>query len=373
MSTGPPQCGPGGTRGASAAALPAGRGGAALRRVMLAAVGAALLLVLTPAPAGAHGAGGIRPSNYRATVTSIQPPAPDLTATVGVGGQWVRLSHSGAGVVEVPGYQGEPFLRLAHGRVMVNANSTLAADNASLVSGGGSPNPAAPPRWQRVRPAPTVAWSDDRLTGTPGQQAMGQTATWRLPLRVDGAETTIVGTRTWVAPPSPWPWLAALTVIAAAAGAIGWLRRWRAPAVALLCGGGAASVAHVVGAGLAPQPGSAATAWATGLGFGVLCWSLVAVGIVAAARRSTHAPFAVAVAGAVLAVVSGPADLPVLWRSQLPFAWPAVIERGLIVASLGIGAGLTVAGIRRIRSTPDEAATAPGGADERARPTGGEQ
>ena len=42
-------------------------------------------------------------------------------------------------------------------------------------------------------------------------------------------------------------------------------------------------------------------------------------------------------------------DITVLWNSQLPFAGPAALDRGLIMLAYAIALGLIVAGVRLVR------------------------
>lgn len=320
-------------------------------------------------PAHAHVGGGAEPSNYRLAVTSVAPPTAAVSAQVGTGGQWISVTRRGAGAVTVLGYAGEPFLRLSQGRVLVNRHSTTLADNPDLTSVPAAANPDASPQWVPAGEGATAVWSDARLTGdarsgtgtgaapatrpAPGHGGSGERS-WMVPMRVDGAPVTVRGSRTWVAPPSPWPWMAVLAGVTLAAGATGRLRRWHPVAAYALVLAGAANAAHLAGSALAAEPGSAATAWVVAIGTGVLCWPLAGIGAVAALRRSEHAAFAVAVAGTVLAVFSA-GDLAVFWHSQLPFAWPGVLERALVVVALGGGAGLALAGVRLVLRGPGSA------------------
>lgn len=323
------------------------------RRALGALAPVAAVLLLTVEPAYAHAVGGAEPSNYRVTVTSIRPPAPGVEVEVGVGGQWVRLTSSGSAAVTVLGYAGEPFLRLQQGVVAVNRHATTLADNPRLSPVPARPNAAAAADWVRVGAGRSATWVDDRLTGGDDGRRAGERGRWTLPLRVGGTPAAAHGTWRWVPPPSPWPWAAGLAAVTLAVAAVGWLPRWHlhwhVPAAAVLALAGAASAAHLAGSALAARPGSAASAWGTAAGLGLLCWPLVIVGVVTACRRSEHAAFAVATAGAVLAIVTGPGDLAVLWHSRLPLAWAPAVERALVAATLGAGVGLAVAGVRLIR------------------------
>lgn len=184
---------------------------------------AATLALITAVPARAHAGGGAEPSNYRAEVTS--QPAPCVAVDLGVGGQWIRVTGRTGVAVTVLGYAGEPFLRIRSGHVAVNRHSTTAADNPRLSPVPVRPDTSAAPQWVDAGSGNGIAaWSDDRLTGGSGGRS-GEQGTWTLPVRVDGAETTITGTWTRVAAPSPWAWAAGLVAVAVAVCALGWLSR----------------------------------------------------------------------------------------------------------------------------------------------------
>lgn len=308
---------------------------------------AAAMLVIAAVPARAHAGGGAEPSNHQVEVTSR--PAGSLGVELGAGGQWIRVTRRTEATVTVLGYAGEPSLRIGADGVAVNRHSTVAADNSRLSSVPVQLDPSAPPQWVAVSSDDSIAWSDDRLTPGSG----GDTnATWTIPVRVENDPAAIGGTRTYVPAPSPWPWVGGLLASTLAVAALGWLSRPYRPAAVALALGGAANAAHLVVGALGPHKGSAVSAWGAALGLGLLCWPLVVVGVVAALRRGEHADFALAVAGAVLAVVTGPGDLGVLWHSQLPFPGPPALERALVVTAFGAGIGLVAAGIRMLRATP---------------------
>lgn len=323
-------------------------------RVVLLAVGAGLGLGLAAAPpAYAHAGGGAEPSNHRVQLRDLHPSAPAVGVQVGTGGQWIRVTNRGAETVTVEGYAGEPFLRLSGGRIHVNRHSTTLEDNPELAVAPADVDPDAPAQWATVGKGTTISWSDARVSPESDARSGEADAVWdwRLALRVDGHPVTAVGTSTRVPPPSPWPWVAVTGCLALATAAVGRLRFWHGAAAGGVALAGAASVVHLAGVALAPQPGSAAAAWAASLGTGLLCWPLAGLAVVAAVRRSEHAAFVAAVAGAVVAVLSA-GDLAVFWHSQLAFAWPADVQRALVAVTLGVGAGLAVAGVRLLLRAP---------------------
>lgn len=313
-------------------------------------------------PAAAHvGGGGTPPSNYRSAVSAIQPATDKVAVTVGVGGQWLRVSSRGADEVVVYGYRAEPFLRLAGHRVDVNQASVTAARTGQLVGPQRREDPAAGPTWVRLAEGDSVTWTDARVAGGPvppgseGAANASPAGRWALPLSVDGQRVTVAGTRVRVAPPPLWPWLAALGLLAAGAAAVGWLRGWRRPSVALAAAVGTGYAAHVLGAAAAPQPTGPWGVWISAGATAALGAALTGLAAVTVWRRRESAPFVVTMAGAVLVVLAG-SDVAVFWNSQLAFAGPDWLERALVVTTVGPALGLVIAGINLIRRQPVPAA-----------------
>ncbi|MGH3989656.1 MAG: hypothetical protein ACRDTZ_20455, partial [Pseudonocardiaceae bacterium] len=249
------------------------------------------------------------------------------------------------------GYRGEPFLWLSQNRVQVNELSSTAAETGQTRGSPASQDPAAQdpatgPRWVQLREGDSATWSDARVDPPPESQR--ESEFWQLPLVVDGQQVTVLGTRELIPPPSPWPWMAALGLLAAAVAAIGWMRNWHRPMAAVIAGGILAFVLHLIGTGFAPQQGGPVFGW-VGVG-AVSAFSVLigAVAVVSTLRRSESAPDRVITVG-IMVLLLAATDISVLWYSQLPFAGPAVLDRGLTVVTYATALGLLVAGARLIR------------------------
>ncbi|MGQ0716597.1 MAG: hypothetical protein ACT4NP_04620 [Pseudonocardiales bacterium] len=318
----------------------------------LVAVLAVLFALINPAPAAAHIAGsGGSPSNYRTEVTAIRPALPTVAVTVGPGGQWVRVTNQGAAEIVILGYRGEPFLLLSQNRVQVNELSSTAAATGQTRGNPGSQDPVAQdpatgPRWVPLRDGDSATWTDARID--PPLESQRGSGFWELPLVVDGQQATVLGTRELVPPPPTWPWVAALGLLAAAVAAIGWMRNWHRPMAAVIVAGILAFVLHLIGTGFAPQQSGPVFGW-VGVG-AVSAFSLLigAVAVVSTLRRSDSAPDRLVTVG-IMVLLLAATDISVLWYSQLPFAGPAVLDRGLTVLTYATALGLLVAGARLIR------------------------
>lgn len=318
------------------------------RQVVLIAILTGLFALINPVQASAHivGTGG-SPTNYQTAVTGIRPAVPAVAVTVGLGGQWVRVTNRGAATIEILGYHGEPFLQLSGNQVQVNQLSDTAFQTL-LIPAAPAPGPQAgrAPAWKKLNAGSDVAWTDGRIAPPQSSAASGS---WQLPLIVDGQRVTALGTRDLVSPPSPWPWLAVLVILVAAVGALGWRRDWHRP-VAVVIGVGTLSFSlHALGTAFAPQQNGPVVGWVS---VGLLAGFTVVVGIVSmvsALRRSAATADRAVVTGAIILLLAA-TDISVLWNSELPFPGPAFLDRVLTVIFYAAGLGLVVAGVRRVQA-----------------------
>jgi hypothetical protein len=327
--------------------------GHAVASVLVTAVLTGMFALIHPVPASAHivGTGG-SPTDYRTTVTAIRPAVPTVAVTVGLGGQWVRVTNQGAAAIVVRGYRGEPFLRLSGNQVQVNELSATAAETVRTQRAVASADPGAEPRWTQLQTGDNATWTDARINEPPSS---GPSVSWTLPLVVDGQQVTVAGTTERIPPPPSWPWLVGLAILAIAVAAIGWTRNWHRPMAAIVAAGILAFVAHMLGTGFAPQQSGPVFGW---VGVGLVAGFSVLIGAVAVRstlRRSQSAPDRLVTVGAMVLILAA-TDITVLWNSQLPFAGPAVLDRGLTTLAYAIALGLIVAGVRLVRVARAEGA-----------------
>lgn len=328
------------------------------RASAVAVVLASLVMVVTGAvPAWAHVGGGPAPSNWRSPVTSVRPAMPGVTVRTVDNGDFVDLTNRSAVTVMVLGYDGEPYLRIGPSGVDQNTHSAATYLNRTR-NGRTTPppdarDPNATPAWQHVTDSPRYRWHDHRTHWMLSQPPPAVTAapdttqhiaTWALHLRYGDTPVAVSGDLSWVPGPSPWPWYAAVLVLALVGGGVGWLPRWRLATIAVLVALVAVDVTDTVGVGLTGGSAADLPAWAAGI------WAVIAV-----ARRRLYAPLLLGLTGAVVAVVSGLGDLGVLSHSQLPFSGPGWLARCCVAGALGLGLGLLLAAwrlSRRHRPTP---------------------
>ena len=306
---------------------------------------AVLFALVGPGTAAAHIAGGASPTNSRSAVTEIRPTGSGVGVTVGLGGQFVRVSDRGAEEIVVLGYRGEPFLRLSGQGVQVNPRSTTAEQTGQLPpTEGQSANTGE--QWVQLTDGDSVAWTDARVDGRSLPE--GASESWTLPLVVDGRPVTILGMRTGLAAPSPWPWVAVLGLVAAAVARLGRVRGWHRPVAAATVAGVLAFGVHMLGSGAAPQPGGPFSGWVVIAVLGAFCLLVAGVTVVSTLRGTELAASRLPMMAVTLLLLAG-TDISGLWNSQLPFAGPAVLDRGLLVVIYGVALGLLVAGVRLAR------------------------
>lgn len=341
---------------------------ALLRRVGLVVTAALVALLALAGPAFAHGADAPDATDYRAEVTGLTPARSGLTVRTVEAGARLELINGTGRDVEVLGYSGEPYLRVGPNGVYENTRSPATYLNRTISGDTQLPpeaDPAATPVWRRISGGQSVRWHDQRalwLESAPPPQVAAdperrhRVRDWVVPLRDGDATVEVRGTLDWMPPPDAYPWWVAATLGFLAIGAAGLApagsRALRGVGV-LLALGGATAVAFTVGREL--------DAGAEGLG-GVLLglvsgqtWALltglgaIAAGGYALARREA-ADFALALAGACLALFAGFANLAVLSRSVVPLPWPATSARVMVVLILATGAGAVAAGILRLHA-----------------------
>jgi len=318
-------------------------------------------------PASAHSADVPPASDYRCVVTGISPALPGLTIrSISAGTQLELVNHSRR-TVEVLGYSGEPYLRVAPDGVYQNGDSPATYLNQSA-TGGPVPPPtataAAPPAWQRLSATPAVRWHDHRahwmsatrppvVADDPGSPH--RISTWSIPLR-DGVRTfAVTGTLDWVPPPAPSAWWAGALLLGAAVAGLGLPRGTRVLRLAAGIAAGTALAALGYAAGAVADSGPLGTPGALGALVSTQPWPLLC-GITTlaaaayAARRRPGADLALGLTGACLALYAGAANAAVFAHAVPPVSWPGTAGRVLVLVCIGGGAGLAGLAALRMRA-----------------------
>ena len=347
-------------------------GGARWPRLAVGLVAGAAMLAGPAAPAAADPPA---PSDFRSSVTAVEPDAGAVRVEVVGGDAFLELTVDEGHEAEVEGYGGEPYLRFrADGTVERNARSEatyLNEDRRGAVELPDRADNDAEPEWGEVADGGTYAWHDHRIhwmgaTPPPGVSPGDVVQSWTVDLRVDGTPVAVRGELVRAEDVSPLPWLALAVAAAGAVVLAG--RRHPLPAAA------AAVVAAGVGAAVAgfgelsaapPDSGASPLVFAVPV-LGVLFGLLGLGGARGALPLERQAP-ALTLAGAACLVGWAVLRAEVLWTPVLPTRWPAGLDRASTALALGLalgGAGLVVwaAGLAAPRRA---VAAAGGGGDPR--------
>lgn len=193
-----------------------------------------LTLVVTGiALAPAAGADGVRPSNYVSVIDSVEPSTDTVQVEILGGDSFFQVTADPGTEVSIPGYDGEPYLRiLADGRVQQNERSPATylnvSRNAQVNRFPDEVSSSADPQWRTIASGGQVAWHDHRihwmLPDAPEVGAGGVVQTWELPMQVDGADVVVTGRLLHRGDVLPW---AALVGVATTIGATLLARRDR--------------------------------------------------------------------------------------------------------------------------------------------------
>ncbi len=287
---------------------------------------AVLAVLATAGPAAAHASGGDA-TTFRSEVVAVDPPVDGITVRVLGGDAFLEVVADGV-VVEVPGYEGEPYLVLDGDGVRRNVNSPATyvnTDRFGDVTVPARASATATPEWEHVADEPRWAWHDHRIhwmaatdppavKEQPGQRV--QVLEWAVPVVVDGTPVEIQGTLEHIPPPSGW----------------------------LVAAGGLVLVAGLVAVGLRVPPHAAVRAGAVGalvLGLAVAARGVDDVLGLPAALGGVAEGLAIPVVAALLALAGGHRA----WRADPTGAagigWLAVAAVGLV------GFGLSQAAVLR--------------------------
>ena len=173
----------------------------AARRPLRWVVAGAVVLLTTAVGIPAVGADEARPTNYESVIDSVRPKPKSLRVEIVGGDAFVQVTVEPGTEVQIPGYDGEPYLRVdADGTVLRNRRSAATYINEERY-GDTEPLPdrvdaAAAPDWERIGDGGVVAWHDHRvhwMLDSPPQTGDGVVQPWTVPMSVDGAEVQVEG------------------------------------------------------------------------------------------------------------------------------------------------------------------------------------
>ncbi|CCG02020.1 hypothetical protein [Blastococcus saxobsidens] len=336
---------------------------------------AGILALLGPAgPAAAHVGGEAAGSDFDGRVVALTPELPGVGVRVLQFGDELELVNDSGTEVLVPGYSGEPYLRIGPEGVWRNAHSPATYINLDRYGRTALPehaDPDATARWEQVSTQPEYVWHDHRTHWMsedvlPPRVAADPTrehvvSEWVVPLRHGEVEAEIAGVLTWSPPPSPWlvwPLVAGLLAVAVTAGLVA-----RTPRLlgALLGAGALAALWHALAT---PEPsvttGSHAGAIVSALMPATAALLCAVLGVRAALRGNGAMTSLLAVVTGWLLLVQGLPDVDVLWSANVLSAGPQALARVAVGVLAALGIGLLIGGIAAVRRFREDRAVPAG-------------
>ena len=350
---------------------------------------AALLLAtvaaLVPAaPAAAHGGSAPVPTDYSYRITSVDPATPGLTIRFVEANYRLEVRNGTGRTIDVLGYLGEPYLQLRPNGAYENRHAPSLGARSTTPAPGTSTDTA--PDWRRTSTSPVVHWHDHRAHwSAPVPAAVladpsraHRVLDWAVPLRDGDHPITVHGTVDWLPPPAPANWWAGILLAAAAIAALAAFPQRpdrREPAliglgvVAIVGGLGAFAYTAAFAADAAdPGPGGLAGALLLQIWPLIGAGGAVAAGVGALTRRPAS-DFALALGGAILAVLDGLANGAVFSHAVAPVAADGDWAQWTVAGVIACGTGLAAAAILRMRRAGRSAA-APVSGGAQPEPTG---
>ena len=326
-----------------------------LYRLVVAVAALTAVDIAEPTWASAH-AGGSDAANYRSTVTD--PGLAGLDWLIWGSDAAIRLTNRTAQVIEVTGYEDEPYLRFVPGDgVYENVRSPavyLNADRFARVTRPVVADPEAEPTWRKVDAGISYQWHDHRIhwmapslpptvsTAEDGPQVVFD---WAIPVRSgpgpEGPIASVRGSLIWQAPADAWPPLVTLGLVFGAAVLFAarrtrrvggtWPSLARVPVVLgvlVLAANAVRVVDDMAAATAATNREQVVFGSVAALGLGVIGLLLAA-----AWRARSRSFVALAAAGMLTMLFFGSGSGSELTASQLMTTLPAPVRRWTVAAS----------------------------------------
>ena len=194
-------------------------------RIATCLLAAVLMTSWTATAAIAQDRSLLETTQYRSTITAVEPSIPGLDLAVIETGALTVTSHIDETVIVI-GYEGEAYLRITPAGVEENVAALSSSVNGSLVEDQSQPSEqASGPHedWRPVSDKPTVTYHDHRthwmaeqpppdVAADPGHPH--KVFDWTVPLTVDGEPVAVQGTLNWTGLPNPTTWTTVLLAFA---------------------------------------------------------------------------------------------------------------------------------------------------------------
>ncbi len=178
----------------------------------------ASVLLFMAGPVHAHGS---EPKNTKSEIIAASPNVSGVDFEVVGGDTYLVAVVSKGHTLEVPGYWGEPYLRVSDiGKVEENLSSPTVGLNSTRYGtvGDTSIGAGTKPRWHTLSNNGRAVWHDHRIhwmsTSTP--VTIDQTGTiqrWTVPVVINGTNVSITGRLVLLPEPSVMWWLLLIPAI----------------------------------------------------------------------------------------------------------------------------------------------------------------
>ncbi|OFW64588.1 MAG: hypothetical protein A2135_10595 [Actinobacteria bacterium RBG_16_67_15] len=303
------------------------------RGVVLAGLTMAILLT-SAAPAWADPA---VPTNYRSRVTDMDPRIDGITIQVTGGDAFLVAAVAPGHVLEIPGYFGEPYLRIdADGTVWRNEKSPARYINVARYGVTIPPeaDADAPPDWRQVGGGGRYAWHDHRthwmsrdLPPTIAGDRAQLIFPWEFDVIFDGVPISVHGELVWFPAENP---IGPLFIGILGLAPLAWWRRGRTTLVASHLAGLGAIALLVATMQYAATPVDRPFPSELALPALAVMLAVASVGLRPNPIRATGSRL---LAGIAL-IIWGLSGRDVLTAPVLPSALPTSVERSLVALVL---------------------------------------
>jgi len=170
-----------------------------------------VLMVLIAGPALADPA---VPTNYRSIVNVVDPRPTGVTVEVVGGDAFLSVAVAKGSTVEVPGYFGEPYLRIdGTGAVWLNTKSParyINQDRFGITEIPPTADAQAEPEWEQVGSGGRFSWHDHRthwmspdLPPTIAGDRAEVVFPWKITITINNVETEVRGELLWFPSTNP--------------------------------------------------------------------------------------------------------------------------------------------------------------------------
>jgi hypothetical protein len=337
------------------------------------AVFATLMFVLIMGPSAmAHSAAGSPSSNYQTTINSILPKPTTFSVRSIEQGSRLEVRWLSGEPLVIRGYDDEPYLRIGANGTSENTLSGATYINRDRNGTTAPPDwvdPEAAPKWRVVSSAKVARFHDHRahyMGSVPPENVEKNRSlrqviqTFDIPIEQGASTYLATGIVEWIPGPSPaktlaWSAVVALSLVAVAVWAgrvVDRRKKIRPLMISALMALVAVDVVHLFGI-VGGVQGGTFLGRLFSIGYAsIAAWVLAIVSAVLWARDRTDALYLTTFAAGLMTLVGGVADLSILSRSAIVFKWSTDIARTAVGLTLGLGAGLVIAGVLLTRPIP---------------------